>query len=150
LIDLNGQLNITATGSIVNVNVTNGIPYISIKAKNLANITTNGISTVNVEAENLIDINSYGIDTIYATSSSSTMSVNMILYSIATIYTGVSDKKGTKVGYSCPKTVNMSMSFTSTVYVCATEKINVNGYGGTVYYQGTINDSRQYGSKIPF
>jgi hypothetical protein len=49
---------------------------------------------------------------------------------------------------SSTTTVTMNMEPASTVYVCATEKIYVNGYGGDVYYQGAINDTRRYGNKI--
>jgi hypothetical protein len=95
---------------------------------------TNRLCKVNVEAGCFININSSGIDTFYAKSSSPTMSANMTLNSIATVSLEVSDTNGTKIGYSCPKTVTMSMSSSSTVYVCAAEKIDIKGYGGTVHY----------------
>lgn len=146
-----GSPNVTAAGENVTVQITGGgVPYISVKANNTANISTNGIPTCYVEAGNFININTEGISTIYAKTSTSTMSANMTLNGISKVFMGVSNVNGTKTGYSCPKTVTLNMSPASTVYVCATGTIYVNGYGGSVYYQGTINDTRTYGTKVPF
>ncbi len=97
-----GQLNVTAISENVSLQITGGvIPYISVKA----NINTNGINTI------------------YGKSSTSTMSANMTLNGISTVSIGVSN--GTKIEYSCPKTITMTMEAACTAYVCATEKIYV-------------------------
>lgn len=146
-----GWPNVAAIGeNVYSQGSGGGVPRISIKARNNAGITTGGITTAYVEAGNSMNISTGGISTVYGQSSSSTLSVNIALSGISTVYMGVSNANGTKTGYSCPKTVDINIPAASTVYVCATNKINVNGWGGDIYYQGPINDTRTYGSRTPF
>lgn len=143
-----GWPNVTVTGENITVQVQSGVPNIFMKAKNTAILSTAGVSTCRVEAGHLINIDTKGVSTIYAKASTMTTFANMTLTGISTVYMGISN--GTKIEYSCPKIVTMNTSGISKVYVCATEKIYVNGYGGDIYYQGGINDTRGYGSKTPF